>query len=317
MSEIVTFYDLQKKNLRKTIFLIFFFLILAGIIGFLVDSYFLGFPYRTGFPIATFLALLISGTQSLVSYFKGDKIVLYSVKARPANPEVFEEKKLINIVEEMKIASGLPMPKVYIVDTDVPNAFATGRDPEHSSVAVTRGLMKLLNREELQGVIGHEMAHIRNRDILTMTIAATLLGIVVLLSDMALRNLWWGGGRRRKRGKGSGNAVILILLLALAILAPLIARLVFLSISRSREYLADAGSVEFTRNPTALAKALEKLALKQTGKPIANKAISHMCIVSPLRSSLMEKENLWADLWSTHPPIQKRIWYLKKMAHAL
>ncbi len=318
MSEIITFYDLQRKNLRKTIFLIFLFLVITGIIGFLVDSYFLGFPKKSSFPFVTFIALFISGIQSLVSYFNGDKLVLFSVGARPANPEILEEKQIINIVEEMKIASGLPMPKVYIIETDVPNAFATGRDPEHSSVAVTKGLMKLLNREEMQGVIGHEIAHIRNRDILTMTVAATLLGIIVLLSDLALRGLWWGGGRRRRdRGKGSGNAIVLILLLVLAILAPIIARLVFLAISRSREYLADASSAELTRNPIALAKALEKLALNQRGKPIGNKAVSHMCIVSPLRSSLAEKENFWANLWSTHPPIQKRIFYLKRMAHAI
>lgn len=318
MSELITFYDLQKKNVKKTIFLIFLFLLIAGLTGFLVDSYFLGFPKIFPFPIATILALFISGTQSLFSYFNGDKLVLFSAGARPANPEVIEERQLINIVEEMKIASGLPMPKVYIIETDVPNAFATGRDPEHSSIAVTRGLMKLLNREELQGVIGHEMAHIRNRDILTMTVAATLLGIIVLLSDMALRGFRIGEGRgRRGKERGSGNLLFFVLFLVLAILAPIVARLVFLAISRSREYLADATSAELTRNPLALARALEKLALNQTGKPIGNKAVSHMCIVSPLKSALAERENFWADMWSTHPPIQKRIFYLKKMAHAI
>jgi len=313
----LTFYDLQKINKRKTIILILFFILIAGIMGFLIDNLFLGFPEYIKFPFLTTFAVFLSAFQSFISYMYGDKIVLKSLRARPANPKIFEEKQLINIVEEMKIASGLPMPKIYIIESDIPNAFATGRDPEHSSVAVTRGLMKLLNREEMQGVIGHEMAHIKNRDILTMTVAATLLGIIVLLSDLASRGLRWGGGsRRRDMGKGSGSAIVLIFLILLAILSPIIARLISLAISRSREYLADATSAELTRNPLALAKALEKLALNQTGKPIGNKAVSHMCIVSPLRSSLMEKENFWANLWSTHPPIQKRIFYLKRMAHA-
>jgi heat shock protein HtpX len=313
----LTFYDLQRKNKRKTIILIFLFILIAGFIGFLIDNLFLGFPEYIKFPFLTAFALSLSSFQSFISYRYGDKIVLNSLKARPANPEIFEEKRIINIVEEMKIAAGIPMPKVYVVDTDVPNAFATGRNPENSSVAVTRGLIKLLNREEMQGVIGHEIAHIRNRDILTMTVAATLLGIIIILSDMISRGFGFGEIRQKRRGKISfrGNALVLLIILIFLIITPIIARLVFLAISRSREYLADATSAELTRDPISLANALEKIYLNQTGKPIGNNAISPLFIVSPLKSKLENKENLWSDLWSTHPPIEKRIFYLKQMAH--
>ncbi|MEO0275388.1 MAG: M48 family metallopeptidase [candidate division WOR-3 bacterium] len=315
MSEIITFYDLQKKNIRKTIFLILFFILIAGLLGFLIDNIFLGFPDYIKFPFITSVAILISGAQSFISYRYGDKIVLNSVNARPANPEIFEEKRLINIVEEMKIAAGIPMPKVYIVETDIPNAFATGKDPFNSSIAVTKGLLKILNREEMQGVIGHEIAHIKNRDILTMTVAATLLGIIIILSDIALRNLRFKDKRRRVYARG--NIIVLLIVLILAVIAPIIAKLVFLAISRSREYLADATSAELTRNPISLANALEKIYLNQKGIPIGNKAISPLFIVSPLKNKLENLENLWADLWSTHPPIEKRIFYLKRMAHRI
>ncbi|MEO0259984.1 MAG: M48 family metallopeptidase [candidate division WOR-3 bacterium] len=315
MSEIITFYDLQKKNIRKTIFLILFFILIAGLLGFLIDNIFLGFPEYIKFPFITSVAILISGAQSFISYRYGDKIVLNSIGARPANPEIFEEKRLINIVEEMKIAAGIPMPKVYIVETDIPNAFATGKDLHNSSIAVTRGLLRILNREEMQGVIGHEIAHIKNRDILTMTVAATLLGIIIILSDIALRNLRFKDKRRRVYARG--NIIVLLIVLILAVIAPIIAKLVFLAISRSREYLADATSAELTRNPISLANALEKIYLNQKGIPIGNKAISPLFIVSPLKNKLENLENLWADLWSTHPPIEKRIFYLKRMAHRI
>ncbi len=314
MSEIITFYDLQRKNIRKTVLLILFFILLTGFTGFLIDNLFLGFPDYIKFPFITSIATFISGIHSFISYRYGDKIVLNSVRARLANPEIFEEKRLINIVEEMKIAAGIPMPKVYIVETDIPNAFATGKDPDNSSIAVTRGLLKILNREEMQGVIGHEIAHIKNRDILTMTVAITLLGIIIILSDIVLRSLRSRGDRRRKVYI-RGNIIIFLIILIIAIIAPLIGRLVFLAISRSREYLADATSAELTRDPLSLANALEKIHLSQKGAPIGNKAISPLFIVSPLRNKLENIENLWADLWSTHPPIEKRIFYLKRMAH--
>ena len=316
MSEIITFYDLQRKNIRKTIFLILFFILIIGFTGFLIDSFFLGFPHYIKFPFITSIATLISVIHSFISYRYGDKIILNSAGARPANPEIFEEKRLINIVEEMKIAAGTPMPKVYIIETDIPNAFATGRNPHNSSIAVTRGLLKILNREEMQGVIGHEIAHIKNRDILTMTVAIALLGIIIILSDITLRNLRFRGDRRRKIYT-RGNIIILLIILIIAIIAPIIARLVFLAISRSREYLADATSAELTRDPLSLANALEKIYLHQKGIPIGNKAISPLFIISPLKSKLENIESLWADLWSTHPPIEKRIFYLKRMAHKL
>ncbi len=319
-----SFYDIQEKNLRKTKFLIFLFIIFATFFGFLIDFFYLDFPEETKIPIFTVLAFFLSGINSYISYNFGDRLLLKAIGARKPNLDDYKEKMFLNIVEEMKIASGLPMPEVYILDSDIPNAFATGKNPEKSSVIATRGLLNILNREELQGVIGHEMAHIRNRDILVMTVAATLVGVIVLLSDIAHRFLRYqilGGKTTSRKGSsriGSRGGIVLliviILLLILSILGPLFARLVFFSISRTREYLADASSAELTRNPISLAKALEKISSSQNPSKWRLKGVSHMCIVSPLKSKLGEMENFFANLMSTHPPIEKRIKILKEMA---
>ncbi len=318
----VSFYDIQEKNVRKTKILIFLFVLFATFFGFFLDYFYIGFPETTKIPVFTIFAFLISTINSFISYRWGDKMLLKMIGVRKPNLNDLKEKTLLHVVEEMKIASGLPMPDVYILDTDVPNAFATGRNPENSSIVVTKGLLDMLNREELQGVIGHEISHIRNRDILVMTVAATLVGVIVLLSDLAWRLLRYrlifgeSDRRRRRTAGGGGLLIIIVILLILSILGPLFARLVFFSISRSREYLADSSSAELTRNPLGLAKALEKIAGNQHPKKWKMKGVSHMCIVSPLKSKLGEKEGLFADIMSTHPPIQKRIQLLKQMAHA-
>ncbi|MEO0306271.1 MAG: M48 family metallopeptidase [candidate division WOR-3 bacterium] len=321
-----SFYDIQEKNIRKTKILIFLFIFFATFFGFLIDFFYAGFPDYSKIPFFTIFAFLLSSINSYISYNFGDKILLKTIGVRKLNLNDLKEKMLLNVVEEMKIASGLPMPKVYILDTDIPNAFATGKNPENSSIVVTKGLLNLLNREELQGVIGHELAHIRNRDILVMTVAATLVGVIVLLSDLAnrfLRYQFFTDSRTSKRREtrsriglkgGTITLILLILLLILSILGPLFARLVFFSISRSREYLADASSAELTRNPVSLAKALEKIASLQNPFQWKMKGVSHMCIVNPLKSKFGEMENFFADLMSTHPPIEKRIKILKEMA---
>jgi heat shock protein HtpX len=217
---------------------------------------------------------------------------------------------LFNVVEEMAIAAGLPMPKVYIIDDSAPNAFATGRDPEHASVAVTSGLLDKLNRDELQGVIAHEMSHVGNFDIRYAMLVGILVGTTVLISDFFLRGLWFGGGGRG-RGEGGGyiQLIMMVIAIVLAILAPLFARLLQLSISRQREYLADASAVRLTRNPKGLADALQKISGDREVLEAANRATAHLYIVNPVKGF----EKRAKGLFSTHPPIEERIQILRFM----
>ena len=218
-----------------------------------------------------------------------------------------EEPMLHNIVEEMAIAAGLPKPKIAVIETDVPNAFATGMDPKNAAIGVTRGLLQKLNRDELQGVIGHEMGHVLNMDTRYMTAVAILVGLIALVCDVARRMMWYGaasgGGRRRDRDKGGGNAILLVIFIVFAILAPIAAQLVRFAVSRQREYLADATSVRLTRNPVGLIGALEKLAAEQRPFDGANRATQHMFIVNPFK---VFGANSTA-LFSTHPPLEARI----------
>ncbi len=318
----ITFYSLAEQNRRKTFLLISVLTLLLCFLGFLVDAFYLDFPHHFPYPIFSLIAFLVALTQALIAYYQGDRIVLSSLRARPASREVLQERMLINVVEEMSIASGLPIPKVYIIDSEMPNACATGRTPSNASICVTSGLLDMMDREELQGVIGHEIAHIRNRDILVMTVTAVLLGTIVILADLVRRfpradRENYGVGR----GKGRGSPILLVFLIIFAILAPLIARLIFLAVSRSREYIADAHGAEFTRNPLGLAQALEKIEryqasriLKGVPSILANPALAHLFIADPLNRGINEREGFWATLWSTHPPILRRIQLLKEMA---
>jgi heat shock protein HtpX len=212
----------------------------------------------------------------------------------------------------MSIAAGTPMPKVYIIDDQAPNAFATGRDPQHASLAVTKGLLAMMNRDELQGVVSHEMSHIRNYDIRFATLVGVLVGMIALISDFFLRSTWLGfGGRRSRSGEGDVGAIMFLVAIVLALVAPIFAWLVQLAVSRRREYLADASGVELTRNPLGLASALEKIAADPRPLRHANRATAHMYIANPLRK-LKQTESLF----DTHPPIQKRIAILRAMALA-
>jgi len=224
---------------------------------------------------------------------------------------------LIDVVREMSIAAGLPMPKVYIIPDDMPNALATGPSPERASVAATRGLLKILNREELQGVMGHEMAHIRNLDILTMTVVSGLAAAIVIISGLARHSLWWGAGRRyrSRERRQQANGLLLLIIIAVAILGPIIAHILAMAVSRSREYLADATSAELTRNPGALASALKKIASYPKKSTLATEGTAHLFISDPFKRGLANRENFLAELFSTHPPIHKRIALLEEMAY--
>jgi heat shock protein HtpX len=282
----------------------------------LLVGYFLGLYFFDSGIGGLFFALVLWVIMSLVAYFQGDNILLAMSRARKISHD--DHPRLYNIAEEMKIASGLEaMPSIYIIDDPAMNAFATGRDPKKASVTVTSGLLQKLNRDELQGVVGHEMAHIKNRDVLLMAMCSVLLGTIVLIAWYASRFMIFGGVGRTRRssssgGGGLGQIIIIVVALALIILAPILAQLIYLSISRKREYLADASSALYTRYPEGLASALEKLAASTDQLKSANKATAPMYIINPFRKRGMAA----SDLTSTHPPISERIRILRSMAGA-
>lgn len=259
------------------------------------------------------VALLIVGAMSWYSYMYGDRLVLRTSRARKVTPE--EEPRLHNIVEGLAIAAGLPKPDVYVIPERSPNAFATGRDPQHSSVAVTQGLLESMNRVELEGVIGHEISHVRDRDILLGTVVATLVGAVVLIAEFMLRWFWWGGmgGRGRDReGGNQGFAILALVGIVLALVTPFFAQIIKLAMSRSREYLADAEGAMLTRYPPGLASALRKIAADTTPMRVANNATAHLWLSQPSRTP-GESNHWFENLFSTHPPIQDRIRILEEM----
>src|SRR5262245_46243317 len=265
--------------------------------------------------MALIVGLLIAGFGAFWSYRYGDQVVLRASRAQAVTAE--EEPRLHNVVEGLAIAAGLPKPRVYVVPEQAPNAFATGRDPAHSSVAVTQGLLDVMNRVELEGVIGHEMSHVLDRDILIGTVVATVVGAAILLSEFFTRSWFWSGGRvgRRDSGGGDGGIVTLVLFavgIVLLILAPLAGQLIKLSVSRNREYLADAEGVLLTRYPPGLVSALEKIRDAPHAMRAANNATAHLWLDQPSRVP-GEKTSTMEKLFSTHPPIQDRIDRLREM----
>jgi heat shock protein HtpX len=301
-----TFRERIARNRRNSLLLIAAFLTFIIVFGYIIGWAWLGDPLKALVGLA--FALVIGVIAGLISYYGGDKIVLAASRAREITHD--DAPVLFNVVEEMSIAAGLPMPKVYIVDDTAPNAFATGRDPEHAIVAVTSGLLEKLDRDELQGVIAHEMSHVANFDIRYSMLVGILVGTTVLISDFFLRGLWFGGGRGGRRGGDGGNQLQLIMMviaIVLAILAPLFARLLQLSISRQREFLADATAVRLTRNPRGLADALQKISGDNDVLEAANRATAHLYIVNPIKK--FEKRS--KGLFSTHPPIEERIQILR------
>ncbi len=293
-------YDAMAQNTRRSALLVFAMFVLLGLLGYAVGQF-----VDAGYWMSA-AALVFAALSSLASYYYGDRIVLGMSHARPAQKP--EDAEVINAVEGLCIAAGMPAPQVYIIDDTAPNAFATGRDPAHASLAVTTGLIQKLGRAELEGVIAHEMSHIANRDILYMTLVAILAGSVVLLADWSRRWLWWGSGGRSRRSS-SGAGVIALVAIVLMILAPIFATLIQLAISRQREFLADARGAMLTRYPEGLAKALEKIAADPEPLEVANKATAHMYIYNPLRD-----HRGWLNkLFSTHPPIEERVARLRAM----
>lgn len=316
MTERVDFYARQARNRRWTWGLILIFLALAASVGLAADLFVFGsyWPGAGGFPIASAAALGFASLQSVNAYFNGDRTLLRSLRARPLQPMAnVEERELLNIVTEMSIASGLTPPNVFVIDDPAPNAFATGRDPEHASIGVTRGLLETLDRQQTQGVIAHEMSHIKNYDIRTMTLVAALFGAIVLLSDWSVRGLRFGGrGRGSRRGGGGALAILAIVLL---LVSPLLSRLVAMAVSRQREYLADASGAELTRNPLGLARALEEIRTHHSPLRSATRGTAHLFIHDPLERKLDDREGVVAELFSTHPPVEERIRRLKAMAY--
>jgi heat shock protein HtpX len=301
-----TFRERIARNRRNSLLLIAAFLAFITVFGYIIGWAWLGDPVQALVGLA--FALVVGVVAGLVSYYGGDKMVLAASRAREITHD--DAPVLFNVVEEMSIAAGLPMPKIYIVEDTAPNAFATGRSPEHATVAVTSGLLEKLDRDELQGVIAHEMSHVANFDIRYSMLVGILVGTTVLISDFFLRGLWFGGGRGGRRGGDGGNQLQLIMMLVaivLAILAPLFARLLQLSISRQREFLADATAVRLTRNPKGLADALQKISGDREVLEAANRATAHLYIVNPIKK--FEKRS--KGLFSTHPPIEERIQILR------
>jgi heat shock protein HtpX len=300
-------WELVRANRRRAAALVVLMAALMVAVGYAVGE--LAQPGAG--PLGLALALLLWTGMTLAGYFGGDRILLAASRARRIEKQ--DHPVLWNVVEEMCIASGLAkMPEIYIIDEDAPNAFATGRSPDRSAVAVTAGLLERLDRDELQGVVAHELGHIKNRDILYLTMAGILMGTVVMLADLGVRMLWFGGGRRRTssdRG-GGAQAVLLLIALALVILAPLLAQLMYFALSRRREYLADASAALYTRYPRGLADALEKIARNKRPLRAANRATAPMYIVNPLK---VTAQGL-ADLSSTHPPISERVRILRSLA---
>ncbi|HCY74877.1 MAG TPA: peptidase M28 [Ignavibacteriales bacterium] len=306
-------WELIQANKRKSIFIFIGMGLLLILIGFTFGSFYS--PENGGF-FGIFLALILWGILSMVSYFAGSKILLAVSGAKEVTQEVHPQ--LYNVVEEMRIAANLPhQPKIYIIADAAPNAFATGIKPENSAIAVTAGLLGTLNRDELQGVVAHEMSHILNRDILVMTFAGMMLGAITLMAEVFARSLWFGGGSRYKskssdRG-GQAQLIIMILAIALAILGPIMAQLLYFAISRKREYLADASAVRLTRYPDGLASALEKISGTNLDLKTANKVTAPMYIINPLKKKGMQISNLS----STHPPISERIKILRSMSQGV
>jgi heat shock protein HtpX len=305
-----SFYQQISANRRNSFLMAAFVVVLLALLGLTIGYAVSGSV--EGALAVTLIAVGLGGASGAFTYFAGDSLVLAVSQAREVDEA--QAPKLLNVVREMSIAANIPMPKVYIIDDTAPNAFATGRDPQHASVAITTGLLEKLDREELQGVIGHELSHVRNLDIRFSLVVAVMVGVIAVLADFFLRFTFWGGARSRgsDRDGGGGNAaqaIIFIVAIVLAILAPLISRFIQLAVSRQREYLADASSVELTRNPYGLERALAKISSDQEVLEVANRGTQHLYFTNPIK----KLEARSSGLMSTHPAIIERINRLRQL----
>ncbi len=302
-----TFHTLIARNKRNSILLIAVFLILFAGLGLVIGAVWGGGDWVFAATVAA-AAGLVAFFLTLMSYFGGASALLAMSNAREIRKQ--DDPQLYNVIEEISLAAGTPMPKIYIIDDTAMNAFATGRNPEHAAVAITRGLREKLTRDELQGVMAHELSHVRHYDILYATLMAVLVGTLVMLSHIFLRSLWFGAGSRRRRssnrreGGNPAQLILLILAIVLAILAPILGKIIQMALSRQREYLADAGCVELTRNPEGLAGALSKISNDPNILESANRATAPLYIVNPIKKL---KTGDVQNLFSTHPPLKDRI----------
>jgi heat shock protein HtpX len=304
-----SFYAQVSANKRNSLLLAVVITALLAALGFAIGYAVTGSP--TGGVFAIALAIAVGAVSGVATYFSGDKLVLAVSGAREITEA--DAPQLMNVVREMAIAANVPMPRVHIIEDTAPNAFATGRDPAHASIAITTGLLEKLDREELQGVIGHELSHVRNLDIRFSLVVGVMVGAIAILADFFLRFTFWGGvsGRRSssREGGNSAQAVIMVVAIVLAILAPLISRFIQLAVSRQREYLADASAVELTRNPYGLERALAKISGDPEVLEVANRGTQHMYFTNPIKKF----EARSSGLMSTHPPILDRINRLREL----
>ncbi|MCK4548875.1 MAG: M48 family metallopeptidase [Candidatus Krumholzibacteria bacterium] len=295
-------YDQISQNKRNSWLLVIVITIFLVLLGYVIGEYW-GKGYGYGGIVFALVIALISG---LISYYGGAGMILAMSRAKRIDKK--DHPQLFNVIDELSIAAGVPVPAIYIIEDTAPNAFATGRDPEHASVAITTGLLSKLSRDELQGVMAHELSHVQNRDILFSMMVGIMVGSIVLISDFFVRSVIWGrGGRRKGNNKGSGPLILIGLLLA--ILAPIFAKMLQLAVSRQREYLADASAALMTRYPEGLASALEKIAGDKEVLEVANRATQHLYIVNPIKPF----EKRAKSLFSTHPPIEERVARLRAM----
>jgi heat shock protein HtpX len=320
-------FEQQASNRRRTWAVMAVFVAFLCFLGYGFDRFFLGGGTMT-FPVGSVVALGVGSLSACSSYYAGDRAVLLSSGAIPIDQaavtapdeDKLKYRQLENVVDEMSIAAGLPRPRIYVVPDPDPNAFATGRGPEHASIAVTKGLLDTVNRDELQAVVAHELSHVRNLDIRLMTVIAAMVGAAALIADWTTRGLRMGagsgGGRGRSRDKGGGAMVLILFVLWLlaVVLAPVIGQALAMMVSRRREYLADASGAELTRNPLALASALNKI--DEAAAPTASmkRGTAHLCIADPLGRAIGLRNGTWANLLASHPPMANRIAALREMA---
>ncbi|MDO8619063.1 MAG: M48 family metallopeptidase [Candidatus Daviesbacteria bacterium] len=304
MSKVNTAWDQVSGNIFKTWLIMFLFSIFTvGVIYVIAQGF--GYGQVGGLGIVGF-ALIMAGLMNFVSYFWSDKIVLGVSGAKQIERK--DSLELFRIIENLCIAAGLPTPKIYLIDDTATNAFATGRDPKHASIAFTKGILQKLNKQELEGVAAHELSHVGNRDTLVMAVVSVLVGTIALLSDFFMRSLWFGGN---KDSDNKNNGLIMIVAIVAAILAPIVAALIQLAVSRRREFLADASGVLLTRHPAGLASALQKISVDREPLEVANRGTAHLYIVNPLKGN--EAKAWLAGLFNTHPPIESRVKALQEM----
>lgn len=308
----VNMYEAIDANKRKSWLVVVGFAIFVVVVIYVISKA-MGFyfGYQVGGLGITGLALIISGLMSLGGYYFSDRVVLTLSGARPADRK--HDFLFYTVVENLAIGAGIPKPKLYVINDSAPNAFATGRDPEHAVIVATRGLLDKLNRTELEGVIAHEMSHVRNYDTRLMSLVAVMVGMIALIGDWFLRASFWGRSRRDSEKEGNAGAIFILLGFVFALVSPIVAQLIQLAISRRREFLADAASIELTRQPDGLIHALEKISSDSEPLEVANKATAHLYIVSPFKGRGHGAVGWFANLFNTHPPISERIKALQKM----